>query len=209
MNNKTFIKILLFFSILFLVNNTVYSQDQDNIWVVGGGINSVDIRTPKSVVGFLKDYGNGTIEDLNMYGTPIRFFVARYLKKGVSMQLSMSTNTIKKGFGYSREVDLINDSFFAMDAKLRYDLNRLIGETNWFDPYVLSGFGYSKIGDTNNFNIAAGWGFNAWFSRSVGLNFQSDYNHHLASTATDYFQHSIGLVFKLNSGSGFKWRGKL
>ena len=122
--------------------------------------------------------------------------------------MSASANTITKGFGYSVEEDLIDDSFFAMDAKLKYDVNRLIGETAWFDPFVLAGGGYSKIGDTNNFNIAAGWGFNLWFSRSVGLNFQSDYNHHLQSTATDYFQHSLGLVFRLSSAPRFRWKGR-
>jgi hypothetical protein len=208
MINKTFKKILLFFLILFLINNSIYSQDEDNTWVVGGGINIVDIRTPDGISGIIKDYGNGTIEDLNMNGGAVRVFIARYLKKGVTLQLSASGNTIKKGFGYNTGDVLLNDSFFAIDAKLRYDLNKLIGETNWFDPYVLSGFGYSKMGDTNNFNIAAGWGFNAWFSRSVGVNFQSDYNHNLESTATDYFQHSLGLVFKLNSSPKFKWRDR-
>jgi len=93
-----------------------------------------------------------------------------------------------------------------MDMKLKYDINRLIGETSWFDPFLLAGGGYSKIGESNNFNIATGWGFNAWFSDRVGINFQSDYNHHLKSTATDYFQHSLGLVFKLNSSPKLKWR---
>ncbi|WP_372794739.1 hypothetical protein [Lutibacter sp.] len=208
MINKTFKKILLFFLILFLINNSIYSQDEDTTWVVGGGVNIVDIRTPNGISGIIKDYGSGTIEDLNMNGGAVRIFIARYLKKGATLQLSASGNTIKKGFGYNTGDVLLNDSFFAIDAKLRYDLNKLIGETNWFDPYVLSGFGYSKMGDTNNFNIAAGWGFNAWFSRSVGVNFQSDYNHNLESTATDYFQHSLGLVFKLNSGPKFKWRDR-
>ncbi len=189
-----------------MINNTIYSQDKDNTWVVGGGINVVDIRTPDGIIGIIKDYGNASIEDLNMYGGAVRVFVARYIKKGVTLQLSASGNRIKKGFGYSTEADLINDSFFATDAKLRYDLNELIGETNWFDPYVLTGGGYSKIGDSNNFNVAVGWGFNAWISHSVGVNFQSDYNHHLKSTATDYFQHSLGLVFKLGSSSRFRWR---
>ncbi|WP_299525913.1 outer membrane beta-barrel protein [uncultured Lutibacter sp.] len=203
MNNRIHERIGLLFLIFFLINNLLYSQDEDNTWVVGGGINVVNIRTPDGISGIFRDI----FKDANMSGGAIRVFTAMYIKKGVSLQLSASGNKIKKGFGYNTGDVLLNDSFFAMDAKLRYDLNRLIGETSWFDPYVLSGFGYSKIGDTNNFNIAAGWGFNAWFSSSVGLNFQSDYNHNPTSTATDYFQHSFGLVFKLNSASKVKWRG--
>jgi len=71
---------------------------------------------------------------------------------------------------------------------------------------LLMGGGYSKIETSSNFNVATGWGFNVWFSDIVGVNFQSDYNHHLKSTATDYFQHSLGLVFKLTSSPKLKWR---
>jgi len=208
MNNRVYKKLLLICSILFLINQTVYSQDKDNVWVAGVGINVVDIRTPKGIVGVFKGYANGPIEDLNMSGGFIRAFAGRYIKRGISVHLSASANTIKKGFMYNAGYPLINDSFFAMDAKVKYDVNRLIGETSWFDPFLLAGGGYSKIGESNNFNIAAGWGFNLWFSRSVGVNFQSDYNHNPQSTATDYFQHSLGLVFKLNSRPKFKWRDK-
>jgi len=204
MNFRVYRKIACFFSLLFLINSAVYSQDEDDNWVVGGGINTVNIRTPNGISGITKD----VFEDLNMNGGFIRVFVGRHIKNGISILVSASGNKIKKGFNYNAGDVFLKDSFFATDAKLRYDLNRLIGETSWFDPFVLSGFGYSKIGGTNNLNIAAGWGFNSWFSSSIGLNFQSDYNHNLKSTATDYFQHSIGLVFKLNGTSKFKWRGR-
>lgn len=208
MNFRVYRKIVYLFVLLFLINHAVYSQDEDDKWVVGIGVNAVDIRTPDGFVGFTKDYFNGDIEDLNMNGGFIRVFVGRHIKNDISILVSASGNTVKKGFGYSTKEDLIDDSFFAMDAKLRYDLNRLIGDNPWFDPYVLVGGGYSKIGETSNFNIAAGWGCNFWFSGVVGVNIQSDYNHNPQSTATDYFQHSIGVVFKLNSTSKFKWRGR-
>ncbi|MFK5957671.1 MAG: hypothetical protein QM495_02255 [Lutibacter sp.] len=208
MNYRLYKKTLLLFSILFLINHTLYSQDEDDIWVVGIGINAVDIRTADGFSGVFKDYANGSIEDLNMSGAFVRVFAGKYLKNGMSLQLSLSANKIEKGFNYSEGDPLLDDSFFAIDTKLKYDLNKLIGETSWFDPFVLAGAGYSKIGDISNFNLAAGWGFNVWFSRSVGVNFQSDYNHNPNSTATDYFQHSIGLVFKLNSSSRFKWKGR-
>jgi len=206
MNYRVYKKILLIFSIFLLISSSLYSQDEDDNWVVGIGINVVDIRTPSGIKGILKDYANASFEDLNMNGAFVRVFAGKYLTKGMSLQLSASANKIQKGFGYSNEQDLINDSFFAVDTKLKYDINRLIGETAWFDLFVLAGAGYSKIGTTSNFNIATGLGFNTWFSDSVGVNFQSDYNHHLKSTATGYFQHSLGLVFKLDSSAKFRWR---
>ena len=208
MNYRVHKKIVYFFSLLFLISSAVYSQDEDDNWVVGIGANIVDIRTPKEITGIIRDYANANIEDLNMNGTFIRAFDGRYLKKGMSVQISASANTIKKGFGYETGDPLADDSFFAIDAKLKYDLNRLIGDSSWFDPFVLAGGGYSKIGDTNNFNIAAGWGFNLWISRAVGVNLQSDYNYNPSSSFTDYFQHSVGLIFKLSRTPRFRWRGK-
>ena len=197
--------IILLFSIIGLINQTIYSQDEDNNWVIGVGINAVDIRTPDDFSGILKDYLNGSMEDVNMGGGFIRVFVGKYISNGMTLQFSASANKIKKGYNYSTGDLLLDDSFLAVDSKLKYDLNLLVGETAWFDPFVLSGIGYSKIGDSSNFNIAVGWGFNTWISDTIGINFQSDYNHNLRSTATDYFQHSIGLVFKLNANKNATW----
>ena len=202
-------KILLLVSILFLINHMLYSQDEDDKWVVGVGINVVDIRTPNGIVGIVKDYGNGTIEDLNMYGGFFRAYVGRYLFEGISFQVAGSANKIKKGFGYSTGDPLLNDSFFALDAKFKYSIKYLLKKpADVFDPFVLMGGGYSKIGEDSNMNIGIGWGFNLWFTNSIGLNFQSDYNHNPVSSAKDYFQHSVGLVFKLSSSPKFGWRGR-
>lgn len=209
MNHLTYKKILLFSSILFLVNYTMYSQDEDDKWVVGAGVNVVDIRSPEGIIGVVKDYANGSIEDLNASGSLIRVFVGRYLANGLTMQASASANEIQKGFRYATGDPLTSDSFFALDGKFKYDLNYLLQRsTGPFDPFVLVGGGYSKIGEASHINIAAGWGFNLWFSRGVGLNFQSDYNHDPKSSTNDYFQHSIGLVFKLSTSPKFKWRGR-
>lgn len=202
-------KILLLVSILFLLNQMLYSQDEDDKWVVGAGINVVDIRTPNGIIGMVKDYGNGTIEDLNMYGVPFRAFVGRYLVEGISVQVSGSTNKIKKGYGYITGDPLTNDSFFALDTKFKYDLNYLFKRsTGIFDPFILIGGGYSKIAEESNMNIAVGWGLNLWFTNTVGINFQSDYNQNFGDIPNDFFQHSVGLIFKLSSSPRFGWRGR-
>jgi len=136
MNYRAYKKLLLTCSIIYLITHSLYSQDEGDNWVAGIGINVVDIRTPSGITGILKDYANASFEDLNMNGGFVRVFAGKYLSKGMTLQLSASANKIKKGFGYSNEQDLINDSFFAVDMKLKYDINRLIGETAWFDPFT-------------------------------------------------------------------------
>lgn len=176
--------------------NIAKAQDSNNPWAVSFGVNVVDIRTPKDIAGFSRDYFNGKIEDLNMIPAFSRLSVGRYLDKGFSLQLALSLNMVEKGFNYETGDPLANDVFMAFDSKVKYDLNNLFGDTKWFDPFVLLGGGYSKIGDNSDFKIGAGYGFNLWFNDNLGLNFQSDYNHHPSSTATDYFQHSAGLILR-------------
>lgn len=196
----------LFFFLVLSIGNTVFSQDSDKKWIVGIGVNVVDIRTPSTVSGIFKDYFNGSIDDLNMAGAFIKVSAERYLDKGFSLQLSFSANKIEKGYNYGEGDPLSNDTFTAVGAKLKYDLNYLLGETKWFDPFVIIGGGYAKIGDNSNLNIASGFGFNTWITDNFGLNFQSDYNHGIKSFGTDYFQHSAGLIFKLNYNPSFNWR---
>ncbi|HEY9221950.1 MAG: hypothetical protein WAV86_07505 [Lutibacter sp.] len=208
MNLKILKKIILFFLLALFINNALFSQDLDNKWVFGVGVNVVDIRNSNSISGTFKDYFNGDLNDLNMSGAFIKVSAERYLNKGFSLQLSLSANKIEKGYYYKQGDDLSNDNFAAVDAKFKYDLNHILGETKWFDPFLLLGGGYVKIGDNSNANIASGFGFNAWITDNFGLNFQSDYNHGIKSFGTDYFQHSAGLIFKLNSNPNFIWRGK-
>ncbi|MDO9276173.1 MAG: outer membrane beta-barrel protein [Lutibacter sp.] len=207
MNLTLLKKTSLLFFLTFLINNAVFSQDENNKWTVGVGLNIIDIRNSNSISGTFKDYFNG--DDLNMSGAFVRIYAGRYLNKGFSLQFSLSANKIKKGYYYGLGDDpLSNDSFTGVDLKLKYDLNYLLGVTKWFDPFLLVGGGYAKIGDTSSFNVASGFGFNTWITDNFGLNFQSDYNHGIKSFGTDYFQHSAGLIFKLNNNPSFIWRDK-
>ncbi|HSQ47220.1 MAG TPA: hypothetical protein VLM44_09905 [Lutibacter sp.] len=205
MNINLLQKTILLFFFTFLINNSVFSQDEGAKWIAGVGINIVDIRNSSSISETFKDYFNGGLNDLNMSGAFIKVSAERYLDKGFSLQLSLSANKIEKGYYYKQGDELSNDNFTAVDVKIKYDLNHLLGETKWFDPFLLVGGGYVKIGDNSNANIASGFGFNAWITDNFGLNFQSDYNHGIKSFGTDYFQHSAGLIFKLNSNPSFNW----
>jgi hypothetical protein len=208
MNINLLQKTILLFLFTFLINNSVFSQDVDNKWVFGVGVNAVDIRNSSTIPATIEDYFNKGLNDINMSGAFIKVSAERYLAKGFSLQLSLSANKIEKGYNYSKGDPLLSDNFTAVDTKVKYDLNHLLGETKWFDPFLLVGGGYVKIGDNSNANFASGFGFNAWITENVGLNFQSDYNHGIKSFGTDYFQHSAGLIFKLKNNPSFIWRDK-
>ncbi len=177
---------------LVTVSN-VNAQDENNPWVVGFGINTVDVRAyTKSYGTILKDYigtkewGGNTIPSIS------RISVDRYLSDGFTLQLSGSLNRLKTLFE-KNDVDVI---YYSIDAIAKYDLNNLFGDTSWFDPYVDLGGAYQSIDSKRDVVLVAGFGFNTWFNENLGLNFQSNYKHGFNHGGRDVFQHTLGLVFK-------------
>ncbi|WP_369048810.1 OmpA family protein [Tenacibaculum sp. UWU-22] len=179
-------------ALFMLAVANVSAQDSDNPWVVGFGVNAVDIRPDyNNTFGkYAEDYiGLG---DWNILPSISRITVDRYLDSGFSLQLAGSLNKIKT----IHSKDDVDELYWAIDANVKYDLNNLFGQTGWWDPYVYLGGGYTSIDDQGEGTLNAGLGFNVWFNDNIGLNFQSGGKKEFGNKIQDHFQHSIGLVFK-------------
>ena len=168
----------------------VSAQDSDNPWAVGFGVNAVDVRIPSDFGDYAKDY-IGT-SDWNILPSISRVTVDRYLNDGFTLQLAGSLNKIET----FRTEDDMDELYWAIDANVKYDLNNLVGNTGWWDPYVYVGGGYTSLADEGEGMLNAGAGFNFWFNDNLGLNFQTGGKKEFADKVRDHFQHSIGLVFK-------------
>jgi predicted porin len=191
-----FVKKLLLLSIVLILSFSAMAQNKEYKWTVGLGVNAVDLRKVMFFKGFIKDYCEIN-KDLNVNGIPLMITADYYLNKRFTLAFSSAINNIKKCKTYEVGDPLVHEFFFSLDADLKYDMNNLLGETAWFDPFIFMGTGYVHLGEVNTFNITAGYGFNAWCTPRVGLFFNSDYNHHVGLTPTDYFQHSVGVVYRL------------
>jgi len=77
-----------------------------------------------------------------------------------------------------------------------YDLNKIIGETGWFDPFLQVGAGYSDIGSVGRATANAGFGFNTWFNDRWGLNFNTMGKWGIKEGSTKQLQHSAGVVYR-------------
>ena len=186
-----YFKITLFVC-FFVCYAESHAQDEKNPWLLSVGLNSVDNRTPTSIEGSFRDY-LGVDQDQNVLAIS-SFSASRYLKNGFSVGVNTSINEIEKGFG-KQEGDS-KDFFFAVGANLRYDVNELVGETGWFDPFVSLGVNFTSIEDDDNYRVGVGYGFHTWFNESLGLTFASSYNHNFEAIGNDYFQHSLGFSFR-------------
>jgi outer membrane protein OmpA-like peptidoglycan-associated protein len=182
------------------ITGNANAQDADNPWVIGFGINTVDVRT------YSEDFGTN-LEDLvgteewegNTIPSISRISVEKYLNKGFTLQLAGTLNKISTII----EKDDADALYYSIDALVKYDLNHLVGQTGWFDPYLGLGGSYQELdSEVSGFDgrkdgmLNGAIGFNTWFNQNIGLNFQTTYKHHFTSTGYDVFQHSIGLVIK-------------
>lgn len=188
-------------------------------WLVNVGFDIIDNDQKRNP---FKIYNRGGIYSGNSpaYNTPAKFAVEKDIygfrhwkyAKGVSLVLALTSTSLRP------------HNFLALDAYLKYDLNTLIGDTKIFDPYLLGGAGVSYMdfdgptsyngvgpnanGDPNKRNqgkdvfltINGGLGFNLWIFPNVALNFQTvgKFKTVKALEGTNYYQNSVGLVFKIN-----------
>ncbi len=190
--------VIAFFTLLTISN--VNAQDADNPWVVGFGINTVDVRAYTTDIGtILSDYVGTTEWGENTIPSISRISAEKYLKDGFTLQLAGSLNKLKIIDGNRELADGKTDAdalYYSIDALIKYDLNNLFGQTGWFDPYVGLGGGYQSLDDEGDGVLIGALGFNTWFNDNLGLNFQTGYKHGFNEEGRDVFQHSLGLVFK-------------
>ncbi|APG65711.1 cell envelope biogenesis protein OmpA [Tenacibaculum todarodis] len=185
--------VIAMFALLTVSN--VNAQDENNPWVVGFGINSVDIRGKRNFGDLVKD-GIGT-SDWNILPSISRISAEKYLEDGFTLQVAGSLNKIET---YLKPDDS-DFLYYAIDANVKYNVNSLVdmifnGTSQYFDPYIYVGGGYTSIDSQGAAMLNAGAGFNVWFNDNLGLNLQSGAKHDFGDKVRGHFQHTLGLVFK-------------
>ncbi len=139
---------------------------------------------------------------------PSRISIGKYFKNGLGIEAIGAYMKYKEG----KKVDglLLSNyvDFWSLDARLSYDLNKVLGETGWFDPYIGVGAGYT---DANNLSRGT-WngvlGFRTWFNDNIGLDINSSGKWSMDGTATNYIQHVVGVVFRFSEKKDLTKKGR-
>ena len=137
---------------LVIVSN-VCAQDSNNPWAISFGFNAIDLNPNSTSGNNLEDYV-GFQYDWNILPSISRISVEKYINNGFTLQLAGSMNKLDKKVNdlYKKG----NELYFAIDANVKYDVNKLIDYTfgstsKLFDPYVYLGLGHTsidKVGET-------------------------------------------------------------
>ncbi|MDP3352939.1 MAG: thrombospondin type 3 repeat-containing protein [Flavobacteriaceae bacterium] len=179
---------LFIFALIMIGANNLQAQDANNPWVIGFGANAIHEPGTKKIEDFVK------VKDWNVIPSISRLSVGKYIDDGFTFEAAASINEITK-IG-DKEVPSV--SFFALDGHFKYDINNIIGQTSFFDPYMFVGGGYTWVDSEGAGTFNAGAGFNLWFNENVGLNFQTAGKHVFNDfyLEKNHLQHSAGLVIK-------------
>lgn len=202
------------FLLLLLVANYSFAQDElqitakDSIvqssWIVGVGFNAVD--DSGNVFDGLFNVG----QEWNIVPFPSRVSIGRYFKNGLGIEAIGTYNKYKEGNIIDAAVLLEDVSYYGLDARLTYDLNQIIGQTGWFDPYIGIGAGYTDANNLGRGTYNAVIGFRTWFSDRWGLDFNSTGKWAMSQGdgASNHIQHAAGVVYQFGIEKGLSKRGE-
>lgn len=208
------IKNLLSFFLVCALVNTAFSQEEleitakDSIvqssWMFGIGFNAVDDS------GNVFDGLFNVSDEWNMLPYPSRISIGRYFKNGLGLEAIGTLNKYKEGKIIDGVVNLEDSDYYGIDARVTYDLNKIIGETGWFDPYVGVGAGYTDANNIGRGTYNAVVGFRTWISDRWGLDFNSSGKWAMSQDngATNHIQHAAGVVYQFGIEKGLSKKGE-
>ena len=205
----------LTFIILVLLTNISFAQDEElqitakdsivqSSWIFGIGINAVD--DSGNVFDGLFKVG----QEWNIVPFPSRVSIGRYFKNGLGVEAIGTYNTYKEGNIIDGAINPVDIDYYGLDARITYDLNKIIGQTGWFDPYVGIGAGYTDANNLGRGTYNAIVGFRTWFSDRWGLDFSSSGKWAMSQDngATNHIQHAAGVVYQFGIEKGLSNRGE-
>ncbi len=197
---------LLFVQVVFPQNEELELTKKDSIvqsaWIFGLGFNAVDDAGSE-----FSDVFNFE-DNWNAVPFPSRISVGRYFKNGLGLEAIGSYNRYKEGKTIDGIINTEDIDYYAIDVRVSYDLNQILGETGWFDPYVGIGAGYTDANNQGRGTYNASVGFRTWFSDRFGLDFNSTGKWAMnTENASNHIQHAAGAVYRFGIEKGLSKKG--
>jgi outer membrane protein OmpA-like peptidoglycan-associated protein len=205
---KKWLLVVIFFSFCFTIN----AQDKDNPWLIGFGINAVDFY-PTNIKGMVSETGVGTEwydqffnlnDHYNYITAPSKLSLSRYISPSFSAELALSINKLTEFGSITLDKSV---PYFAVDVNANYNINSLIGDMGFFDPYIMLGGGYNMKSGSNDNNILfknyasfnSGLGAKFWIYKGLGIRVQSSLKYFFNDGSYRHFQHSASIIYKFGA----------
>lgn len=172
-------------------------------WIFGVGLNAVDDAGSEFSNFF--DIEN----NWNIVPFPSRISIGRYFENGLGLEAIGTYNQYQEGKTIDGDELQEDITYYGIDLRVSYDLNQILGETGWFDPYVGVGAGYTDANNQGRGTYNASVGFRTWFSDRWGLDFNSTGKWTMNSdNSTNHIQHAAGVVYRFAMEKGLSKKGE-
>lgn len=151
---------------------------------------------------FVDDSGDAfndftTIRDQwNAVPYPSMISIGRYFPSGLGLELIGTYNRYKEGNTIDGVTITEDIPYYAVDTRLSYDLNKLFGETGFFDPYLGVGLGYTDANEIGRGTYNAVVGFRIWFNEAWGIDLNSSGKWSFGNEASNHIQHAAGIAYR-------------
>jgi len=180
-------------SLLVLSFGTVTAQDANHPWAIGIGVNAVDLYPVGEVapLGEFFDEISNVKDHYNILPSVSQLSVGRYIGEGFTFSAIGTINRIDK-FGDLAVDDL---AYYGVDGLISYSLKGLF-KSNWFDPYLGIGGGYTWVDDIGVGTLNGGAGFNFWLVENFAITVSTTYKHVFEEDyGNKHWQHAAGIKF--------------
>lgn len=204
---KPIVVALVLLSSLHIAGQDVQLTKKDSIvnsyWLVTLGTNFVDDSGDE--FGKLFDLSEGW----HAVPYPSRASIGRYFESGLGLEAIASYNKYDEGKIVDNAVNPEDVDYFGIDFRVSYDLNKILGEMGFFDPYVGIGVGYTDANNQGRGTYNAVAGFRTWFSDHWGLDFSTTGKWAMnTENATNHIQHAVGVAYRFNVKKGLSRKGE-
>ncbi len=172
-------------------------------WMVSLGINIVDDSGDE--FGNLFDIKDGW----NAVPFPSRISIGRYFDNGLGLEAIGTYNTYREGKIVDNVVNPADVDYLGLDFRVSYDLNMILGEMGFFDPYIGIGAGYTDANNQGRGTYNAVLGFRTWLSDHWGLDFNTTGKWAMdTENATNHIQHAVGVAYRFDVKKGLSRKGE-
>ncbi|WP_343486625.1 OmpA family protein [Allomuricauda sp. d1] len=173
-------------------------------WIIGVGFNAVDDAG--------SEFENvlNISDNWNIVPHPSRLSVGRYFKGGFGLEAIGTYNKYQEGKIVDGVVNAEEIDYYAIDFRASYDLNQILGQTGFFDPYVGVGVGYTDANNEGRGTYNAVVGFRTWITDNWGLDFNSSgkWAMKIEDGVTNHIQHAAGVVYQFGIEKELTRKGK-
>ena len=201
-----FTKVLFVFSILFFLNSRLlFSQKNENQWIITAGYSAVDLYPSGAEIGrpyfpqgeIFEDFFN--VSDHWNFGGPT-ISISKLISKSFYLGIEMSINDIKKIEGQQK----IDFPYYSGEVFVRKTFNN----KKRLRPFVKSGFGISGIdrglfGDSIPFSqyfsktLSPSFGAQFRITNHIGIEISSSFNKAIDKKGITHLRHNASLYIGL------------